>query len=207
MGVCIVLACTATAIFALRSLQGDLWLDELLSLTLLQATSLPKLWAGITSGIDGNPPLYLTLAWLLTHVTPPVVSSVAVLKAANVIAAMAAVAVLYRAGLRVASATACWIGAFVFAALNENLVYVAFELRTYALYFLLATLSVLFLQRLIAQGRRSDLIALAVIMRRSRCLTRSASSTSYVSPSPAPSASHAVAGTTSGRSSLPPVRP
>lgn len=161
--VCAVVACAAAMIFAFQSLLAELWLDELLTVTLLQAQSLSKMWAGIVSGIDGNPPLYLTLAWLFTHAMPSFVPKVAALKLVNLAATIAGVVALYRASLRVASPLACWIGTFVFAALNENLVYVAFELRTYALYFLLAALSVLFLQRLIEGGRRRDLLALAII--------------------------------------------
>ena len=59
--VCLLLACCAIAIFAFRTLAGPLWLDELLTMTLVQADSLPRLWSGIVGGIDGNPPLYLTI--------------------------------------------------------------------------------------------------------------------------------------------------
>lgn len=157
------LACAATAVLVFRSLQGHLWLDELLTLTLVQAASLPKLWTGIVTGIDGNPPLYLTLAWLLVHVTPASLSPVAVLKSANVLATMAAMAVLWRVSLRISSPLAAWIGGFLFLALNDNLTYVAFELRTYALYFLLAALAMLLQQRLIERGRGSDLVMLAIV--------------------------------------------
>ena len=73
-----------------RSLSGPLWLDELLTLTLVRAGSLPKLWSGIIAGIDGNPPLYLTFAWLIIHAVPQALSPVAVLKLTNVIVTMAA---------------------------------------------------------------------------------------------------------------------
>ena len=52
---CALIACCAIAIFAFRSLAGALWLDELLTLTLVHAPSLPGLWSGIIAGIDGNP--------------------------------------------------------------------------------------------------------------------------------------------------------
>jgi hypothetical protein len=160
---CALIAFGAIAIFAVRSLSGQLWLDELLTLTLVQATSLPKLWSGIIAGIDGNPPLYLTFAWLITHAVPQALSPVAVLKLTNVVLTITASFALYRIGRRVASASACWIGAFLFAALNDNLLDVALELRTYALYFLMAALAVLFQQRLIERRRGSDVVALAVI--------------------------------------------
>lgn len=160
---CALIACCAIAIFALRSLAGALWLDELLTLTLVQATSLPSLWSGIIAGIDGNPPLYLTSAWLIAHALPQAVSSAAVLKLMNVALTVTATFALYRAGRRVASATACWIGIFLFAATNDNLVYVALELRTYALYFLMAALALLFQQRVIERSRTRDVVALALI--------------------------------------------
>jgi hypothetical protein len=160
---CALIACGTIAIFAFRSLAGALWLDELLTQTLVHATSLPSLWSGIISGIDGNPPLYLTTAWLIVHALPQALSSAAVLKLTNVALTIAATAALYRASRRVASATACWIGMFLFAATNDNLIYVALELRTYALYFLMAALALLFQQRVIEHRQPRDVVALALI--------------------------------------------
>lgn len=156
-------ASAAIAVFVLRSLHGNLWLDELLTLTLLRANSLTRLWAGIVIGIDGNPPLYLTLAWLIAHATPSFVSPVTVLKLANVAATITATLMLGRVFRRVASPLACWTGIFLLATLNENVTYIALELRTYALYFLLAALAMLFQQRLIESHRRFDVFALALI--------------------------------------------
>jgi hypothetical protein len=159
---CALIACCTIAVFAYRSLAGALWLDELLTLTLVHATSLPSLWSGIAAGIDGNPPLYLTTAWLIAHAMPQAVP-VAVLKLTNVALTVAATFVLYRASRRVASATACWIGMFLFAALNDNLIYVALELRTYALYFLMAALALLFQQRAIERRQPRDVAVLALL--------------------------------------------
>jgi hypothetical protein len=80
---CAMIACCTITVFAFRSLAGALCLDELLTMTLVQAGSLPKLWSGIVAGIDGNPPFYLTAAWLIVHAMPQVVSPVAVLKLTN----------------------------------------------------------------------------------------------------------------------------
>jgi hypothetical protein len=157
------LVCCAIAIFAFRSLAGPLWLDELLTMTLVQADSLPRLWSGIIAGIDGNPPLYLTMAWLIVHALPLMLSPVTALELTNFALTMAAIFALYRAGRRVASATACWIGMFLFAALNDNLIYVAVELRTYALYFFMAALAVLFQQRLIERQGARDVALLGLI--------------------------------------------
>src|SRR3954468_4435728 len=124
---CALFAACAAAIFAFRSLGTQLWMDELLTTTLVQADSLPKLWSGIVMGIDGNPPLYLTMAWLITHAVPQVLPPAAMLKLANIVLTIAAVLALYRAGRRAASAPACWIGAFLFGALDDNLIHTALE--------------------------------------------------------------------------------
>lgn len=160
---CALVACCAIAIFAFRAQAETLWLDELLTMTLLQARSLPSLWSGIVAGIDGNPPLYLTTAWLVVHAMPQAMSSVAVLKLANVALTVAATFALYRASRRVASVTACWIAMFLFAAQNDNVIHVALELRTYALYFLMAALALLFQQRVIERRQTRDVAILALL--------------------------------------------
>jgi hypothetical protein len=158
---CALVACGTAAYFAWRSLGENLWLDELLTLTLVQADSLPRLWAGIASGIDGNPPLYLTLGWLLIHAMPAL-SPVTALRIANVVMTAAAIVILYRVSLRIASRAAAWMGTFLFLALNSNVIVVALELRTYALYLLLASLAVLLQQRLIERRRGGDAALLAL---------------------------------------------
>lgn len=155
-------ALAAVALFAARAVPSRLWLDELYTVTLLGADSLPKLWQGIVLGIDGNPPLYLTLAWMIARAVPWL-PWVAVLKGVNVLLTAAALLALYRLGLRAASRTAAWIAVFLLAALNDSVVFVAFELRAYALYFLLAALCALFQQRLVERRRRRDVGALAAL--------------------------------------------
>jgi hypothetical protein len=149
-------------IFALRAVNDPLWSDELLTTHLLQAADLRKLWAGIALGIDGNPPLYLTAALLFVQMLPTFVSTVALLKLLNLAVTIAAVIALCRLGRRVVSSSACWIGALLFVTLNDNLVFVASELRTYALYVLIAALAMLFQQRLVERGRPRDIIILAL---------------------------------------------
>jgi hypothetical protein len=160
---CVLVACGAVVVFAFRSLGQTLWLDELLTMKLVQATSLSSLWSAIIAGIDGNPPLYLTAAWAIVHSVPQAASSVAVLKLTNVALTMAATFALYRAARRVASTTACWIGTFLFATLNDSVSFVALELRTYALYFLMAALALLFQQRVIERRRTRDVVVLALL--------------------------------------------
>jgi hypothetical protein len=123
---------------------------------------LPKLWAGIVLGIDGNPPLYLTVAWLIIQPLPGLVSAVAVLKLVNLAFAGAAVIALCRVARRTVSSGACWIGAVLFVTLNDGFIYAASELRTYAIYMLMAAAAMLFQLRLIERGGRGD-VALAAL--------------------------------------------
>ena len=160
---CLLAVGGALTVFVSRALRDHLWLDELLTLTLLQANSLPKLWSGIVLGIDGNPPIYLTLTWLLTHALPGSVSVVVALKLANVAVTVGAVGAVYRASLRMVSPLAAWVAAFLLVAVNDNVLFVALEMRTYATYFLFAALAVLFQQRLIDHRRQRDVVALALI--------------------------------------------
>jgi hypothetical protein len=156
-------ACCLIAFVAFQFVNRPLWSDELLTTSLLKAASLPKLWSGAVLGIDGNPPLYLTAAWLIVRAIPHAVPLVVVLKLINLALTLAAIFALYRAGRRLVSASACWIGILLLATLNGNLVFVAFELRTYALYFLMAALAVLFQQRLIERPTSANLVMLALL--------------------------------------------
>ena len=165
---CALLIGCAVAMFAIRALNDRLWSDELFTTILLGAHDLPKLWAGIALGLDGNPPLNLTAAWLMNAALPPAVSSVVALTSSVTRCRLtwrAAAAVLHAScrARRVVSSEACWIGALLFVTLNDNVVRAAFELRNYALYFLMAALAVLFQQRLIERQRRSDVFGLAIV--------------------------------------------
>ena len=160
---CALLIGCAAAMFAIRALNDRLWSDELLTTTLLGARDLPKLWAGIVMGIDGNPPFYLTAAWMMAAMLPQAMSLAITLKLVNLLLTGVAVVALCRVGRRVISSEACWIGALLFVTLNDNVVRIAFELRTYALYFLMAALAVFLQQRLIERQRRRDVFALAIV--------------------------------------------
>jgi hypothetical protein len=159
---CVLMVACALAVIGYRSLNDALWSDELLTTNLLGAESLPRLWAGIALGIDGNPPFYLTAAWLIVHWLPKLVSSVVVLKLINLALAAAGVAVLGQLARRVASALACRIGALLFVTLSNAFIYIASELRTYALYFLVASLATLCQQRLIERRGPADVAWLAL---------------------------------------------
>lgn len=162
IGAAALAACTL-ALIGFRSISDPLWSDEFLTTSLLQANSLPKLWGGIALGIDGNPPLYLTLLWLVLHGLPEAISTVVLLKLINLGFAAGGVAVLCMLARRLASSAACWIGALMIITLGEAFTYVASELRTYALYFLTASLAALLQQRLIEDRCTLNLIPLATV--------------------------------------------
>src|SRR5581483_517577 len=152
-----VLAVCVLAVIGYQSLNDPLRSDELLTMNLLSAATLPKLWRGIALGIDGNPPLYLTLAWLVIAPLQKLVSSVVTLKLANLLIAAAGVVVLGRLARRLVS-----IAALLFVTLSVSFIYDASVLRTYALYFLAAALAALFQQRLIERRQGSDIVWLAL---------------------------------------------
>lgn len=158
----VLLLAGAFAVIGYRSLSDALWSDELLTTNLLDAESLPKLWAGISLGIDGNPPFYLTAAWLIVQPLSKLVSSVVVLKLVNLALAAAGVLVLGQLARRVVSGFACWIGVLLFVTLSNAFIYIASELRTYALYFLIAALVTLCQQRFIERRGLADLAWLAL---------------------------------------------
>jgi hypothetical protein len=161
-GICALVIGGMLAIVAVRSVSDQLWSDELLTTNLLTADNLSKLWAGIALGIDGNPPFYLSAAWLLTRPPLNFASSVVLLKLVNVALAALGVATLWHVARRIASREACWVGAALFIPLSDAFIYAASELRTYALYFLMAALAVLCQQRLIERRGRIDIAWLAL---------------------------------------------
>lgn len=162
MAACALLTFCALAVVGYQSLNDALRSDELLTTNLLSAASLPKLWSGIALGIDGNPPLYLTLAWLIVQLSPKLASSVAILKLVSLVIAAAGVVVLGQLARRLVSSAACWIGALLFVTLTSAFVYDASVLRTYALYFLAAALATFCQQRLIERRQPSDVLWLAL---------------------------------------------
>lgn len=153
----------AVVIFVDRSFDAKLWLDELFTISLMKAASLPDLWAAIVSGIDGNPPLYMTAAWLILHALPRSISWIATLTWLNVAFVAAALAILFRISRRLVSAPASWMAVFLFAAFNDGITYLVLELRTYALYFLMMATCVLFQQRLLERRSRADFILLSFL--------------------------------------------
>jgi hypothetical protein len=149
-------------ICVVRSFGGKLWLDELYTGYLLAAPSLPRLWQAIVCGIDGNPPLYLSAAWLVVHALPQISAWVEIVRWFNVVLAVAALAVLFRASRRYVSPDTGLMAVLLFAALNHDVPYLVLELRAYAAYFFLAAVSILLQLRLMEKGRTVDLVLLSL---------------------------------------------
>ncbi len=158
----LLMAC-ALAVIGYQTLNDQLRSDELFTTSLLNAATLPKLWKGIAIGLDGNPPLYTTTAWLIIQPLRELVSSVAALKLVNLVAAAAGVMVLGQLARRIVSPAASWIGALLFVTLSSGFIYDASVLRHYALYFLAAALAALCQQRLIERRQPSDIAWLALV--------------------------------------------
>ena len=114
-----------------------MWLDELYTTTLIAAPSLGHLWDGALRGVDGNPPLYLSLAWLVTSAVPA--DPERVLRTLNLFALAATAALVYRLGRRVANPLSVVAALATLPALDGLVEYSLLEVRTYALYLLLVT--------------------------------------------------------------------
>ncbi len=120
-----------------RSLGRMMALDELYTATLIQAPSLAHMVDGAMRGVDGNPPLYLPLAWLLTHALP--FSPERSLGAFNLLALAATAGMLFRIGRRFADPFSVVVALCLLCALDGTVVYALLEIRTYALYLCLVT--------------------------------------------------------------------
>ena len=112
-----------------------MWLDELYTTTLIGAPSLGHLWDGALRGVDGNPPLYLSLAWLMAAAVPA--DPERVLRAFNLIVLAATTALLYRIGRRVAAPLSVVAALAALPALDSMVEFALLEVRTYALYLFL----------------------------------------------------------------------
>jgi hypothetical protein len=160
--IAIFIAVGSLMVCVVRSFGGKLWLDELYTIYLLRAPSLPHLWQAVVWGIDGNPPLYLTASWLAVHASPQVFSWIEILRWSNAILAVAALAILFRVSRRFVSAGTGLMAVLLFAALNRDVLFLVLELRAYAAYLFFAAVSILLQQRLLEKGRTSDFVLLSL---------------------------------------------
>ncbi len=138
-----------------------LWLDELYTLTLVEAPSLGHMVSGAVRGVDGNPPLYMALAWALTHAVPA--APELVLRLFNLAALAGTAVLLYRLGRRVADPLGVAAGLAILCATDDTVGYALLETRTYALYLLATAATLAAAVHLIDEPTRRRTAALAAL--------------------------------------------
>ena len=130
----------AAGAWAIRcSLTGMMALDELYTTTLIGTPSFAHMVDGALRGVDGNPPLYLSLAWALTHFSS--IAPEAILRVANLAILTATALMLTDIGRRIADALSVAVALALLCLINGEVVYALLEIRTYALYLCLVTAS------------------------------------------------------------------
>lgn len=138
-----------------------MWLDELYTATLVDAPSLDHMWDGAIRGVDGNPPLYLSLAWALTHAFDAAPDRV--LRPFNLVLLAATAAVAYRIGRRLASPGAVAVTLAVLPVVDGMVGFALLEVRTYALYLFFVAATLLAALRVVERPDIKRAMALAGI--------------------------------------------
>ncbi len=130
-------ALAGALILVWRSFGHKLWLDELYTTTLIDTPSLFHVWDGATRGIDGSPPLYFSIAWALTQAIPA--EPERVLRLLNLMLLAATARLLFSIGRRLADPVSVAVGLAILCAVHPMVDFALLEVRTYALYLMLAT--------------------------------------------------------------------
>lgn len=136
-------------------------LDDLYTATLVDAPSLGHMWDGAIRGVDGNPPLYLSIAWALTHALDAAPDRV--LRPFNLVLLAATAAVAYRIGRRLASPGAVAVTLALLLVADGMVGYALLAVRTYALYLFLVSATLLAALRVVDRPNPARAIALAGI--------------------------------------------
>ena len=148
------------ALFLLvATLDHKLWLDDLYTIALIKAPTLGHMLAGVALGIDGNPPLYMTLAWLVARL--PVGTVEAKLLALNLAIGAALLATLFRIARRFVCFECALAAIALMLFANPILTEAVLHLRTYPLFILCTAASALFQLRLLRAWSRADALGLA----------------------------------------------
>lgn len=148
--------------WSIRQAAGDrLWLDELYTTTLIDAPSLRHVWDGALRGVDGNPPLYLSLCWLLMQAVPGAPEQA--LRPFNLALLTVGGVLLYRVGRRLAEPTSVVAGLMVLCGTDGMVGYALLEVRTYALYLTLVVATLWATLRAVERPSLARLAALAGI--------------------------------------------
>lgn len=122
------------------------WLDDLYTVSLIQSPDLKTLWRGIRLGLDGNPPEFLSLAFLATHYLPTSQVEL-ILRTVNLVLTGIGFLALYRMSRRFAAPVVCLLAIMTIIAFIGGIRYSAFGLRAYPLYFSLDAICLLLLVR------------------------------------------------------------
>jgi uncharacterized membrane protein len=136
---------------------SSFWLDEAAAGIVVSQPSLGDVSEAIWK-IEGNPPLYYVLDWAWAKVGGTGDVSLRLISA---ISGIATVPVVFAIGRRAVSSTTGLVAAAL-TATSPFLLYYSQENRPYALLVLLSALSLLFLQRLLADRATKDLVWWAV---------------------------------------------
>jgi hypothetical protein len=154
--------CTVLASFFARSLQSSLWLDDQYTLAEVGAKDLAQLFRAVPTGMDMNPPLYMTMGWFAVHEVAPWAPPEMVLRALGALLMVLTLVVIYRILRRFLSEVGAFTAVVLFLAWDIGLAKTALELRDYALYLLLTATTLLFVLRAAESRSRRDRILVAV---------------------------------------------
>ena len=157
-----------------------LWMDEVLSYTLLEDPSLAHMNDAIVSNIDANPPLFFEFYWLLGH---GVSLSPYFLRAISILLFASTIALLYRYTTRLVGTA---VTNFVIFTVVVSLTYLNFlqstQIRSYSFYLLLSCLYFFTLHKLIRNPAKPSLLATHLLIGLSLVMTHNFGSF-YVSAS------------------------
>ena len=153
----------AAAAIALRADAHKLWLDDFYTVYLVGG-SLPDLFGAIVQGIDGNPPLYMLLAWVTARLPFPAAAE-AKLFVLNVAIAGATLIVLFRLARVFVAFEAALAALALLLLTNFAFIEPVLHPRAYPLYLLCAAAAALTALRWQECGARRDgvLFALACV--------------------------------------------
>ncbi len=137
---------------------GYLWMDEVLSVTLISDSSLAHLNEAIVSGMDANPPLFPNLYWVLGHVGS---LNPHFLRAVSVVIFALAMALFYRFTTRlIGSPVLNFVLLTLLVALTYLNLALSTQIRGYSLFLLIACGFFVTLQRLMTAPNRGKWLAM-----------------------------------------------
>ncbi len=123
-------------------LASPLWMDDLITVSMAESTSLTHVFDAIWRGLDNTPPLYAVLGWVLHGLLPAGTNVAVALRVANAVFLASTLWLIYgiaREFLPRHLAAAC-VCIFL-ASEQQYFAYLFVEVRTYALFIACATLS------------------------------------------------------------------